>query len=176
MRINARFQDQHTETGSTDWVQLQKVERDICLLYHQLAEYSYVMSDLYYGSVFAEPYWRYLDVPALEQEERAFIRDGCLVMILAMATQMTDGSGAYLHPFLSECRAAVERAGSPDERTGQLLRTVRLALELAESGQQETPELVDLSQWVHREYVQGYFRSRVHEFDHNPYFGNTPPL
>lgn len=174
MRVNVRFQVQHLEAASADWIQLQKVERDICLLYHQLADYSYIMSDLYYGSVFSEPYWHYLDVQALEPDEQAFLRDGCLVMILAMATELTDGSGAYLLPHMSECRAAVDRVTATDERTNKLLHTVRLALALADDGQQETRELVELSQWVHGEYVQGYFRSHVHEFDHNPYFGHTP--
>jgi len=28
-----------------------------------------------------------------------------------------------------------------------------------------TEEFIDLSRWVHEEYVQGYFRTRVRSFD-----------
>src|SRR5712691_1560834 len=88
----------HSPGASVDWVLKQQVERDICLLYHQLADYSYIMGDLYYGPVFGLPYWEYLDFPDLDGADREFLRDGCLVMILAMAWDQIDGSGVYISP------------------------------------------------------------------------------
>ena len=41
---------------TADWAEVQELERDILLLFHQLAEYNHVMGDLYYGDVFALPY------------------------------------------------------------------------------------------------------------------------
>ncbi len=73
--ISGQFQDLHSpNNGETDWQTIQRVERDICLLYHQLAEYSYIMGDLYYGDVYALPYWDYLNLQTLEPDQRAFIR------------------------------------------------------------------------------------------------------
>ena len=88
MKINRQFQDIHSPLPTeTDWCRIQIVERDICLLYHQLASYSWIMEDLYYGSVYALPYWRYLNISALETKRQAFIRNGCLVMLYAMASE-----------------------------------------------------------------------------------------
>lgn len=61
MEINRQFQSQHSNDDGVDWVLKQEIERDICLLYNQLSNYAYIMSDLFYGSVFALPYWEYLD-------------------------------------------------------------------------------------------------------------------
>ncbi len=57
MKINRQFQALHSpDPDCTDWHTVQIVERDICLLYHQLADYSYVMGDLYYGDIYSLPY------------------------------------------------------------------------------------------------------------------------
>ena len=170
MKINHQFQDLHSHGGSVDWVLKQQIERDICLLYHQLAEYSHIMGDLYYGSVFALPYWEYLDFPGLDTADRDFLREGCLVMLLAMASEQIDGSGAYINSHIPACREAVTRIACDDEDTEKLARTVRLALDVAEQGGPETRELVELSGWVHKRYVRGYFRRIAQAFDSNPYF------
>ncbi len=93
-----------------DWVQIQVVERDICLLYHQLADYSYIMADLDYGAVFALPYWDYLDVAGVPGSQRDFLRDGCLVMIFAMASVVLDGSSAYRTADRARLRTVKEAA------------------------------------------------------------------
>jgi hypothetical protein len=169
--------------ASVDWVLKEQVERDICLLYHQLADYSYIMGDLSYGSVFGLPYWEYLDFPGLDTGDREFLRDGCLVMILAMACEKIDLMGWYINPHIAACREAVARVACEDEDTTKLVRAVRLALDMAEQvpptvaeprkfGPQtpEMWELSELSDWVHRRYVRGYFRSVAQEFESHPYF------
>jgi len=169
VRINRKFQDLHSPESAVDWVAIQQVERDICLLYRQLAEYSYIMGDLYYGSVYALPYWRYLDVRDADEDDRAFLRDGCLVMILAMAWDMIDGSGAYLAPHIKEVRQALRRLEPDDEQTAKRISAVTRALNDAENGS-ESEEVISLSSWVHEEYVKGYFRGVTHQFDSNPYY------
>ena len=174
MEINHQFQDLHTRNGSMNWVLKQHVERDICLLYHQLASYSYIMGDLYYGSVFGLPYWEYLDFPGLDSADRDFVRDGCLVMILAMAWDQIDGSGAYINPHIAACRGAVARILCEDEDTQKLVHTVSLALNAAEQGGAEIRELQELSTWAHNRYVRGYFCRAAQEFNCNPYFKSSP--
>ena len=170
MNINRQFQEQHSDDEPVDWVLKQQVERDICLLYYQLADYSYIMGDLYYGSVFGLPYWEYLTFSGLDTVDRAFLRDGCLVMILAMAWDQIDGSGAYINPHIPACREAVTCLACEDEDTAKLAQAVRLALDVAERGGPETPELLGLSGWAHERYVRGYFRRVAQEFDSNPYY------
>lgn len=161
MKINSRFQDLHTESSNIDWVKIQQIERDICLLYHQLAEYSYIMGDLYYGSVFALPYWEFLDLDNLEQDEKDFIRDGCLVMILAMAWDFIDGSGSYINPYISACQKAISKVIPFDEKTEKLIHTVKLAIDTVDQEEPEPDELGELSSWGYKEYVEGYFRKML---------------
>jgi len=127
MKLNRQFQDQHMEQQSANWVLKQQLERDICLLYHQLANYSYIMGDLYYGDVFALAYWDHLQLPAIDDADRDFIRDGCLVMILAMASECIDGTGSYLRPHVPQCRAKLERLSTADSDADKLIGIVRRA-------------------------------------------------
>ena len=170
MKLNRQFQDLHMSNASADWVLKQQIERDICLLFHQLSNYSYIMGDLYYGSVFSLPYWEYLDFSGLEKGDGNFLRDGCLVMILSMAWDRIDGGGAYISQFISLCQNAVTSLVCDDEDTQKLARTVQLALTIAEQSGPETSELQELSAWVYKHYVRGYFRRVAQEFDSNPYF------
>lgn len=148
-----------------------KIEKDVCLLYHQLAEYNYIMGDLMYGSVFDLPYWNFLNLNMSD-----FARDGCLVMILAMAWEYIDGAGSYIRPYLSLCQTALSQVPLSDDNITKLVKTVKLSLSLAEQVEQkpeirpETDELIELSSWVHQEYVKGYFYRQVDDFDNNPFY------
>jgi|WetSurMetagenome_2_1015567.scaffolds.fasta_scaffold13903_3 hypothetical protein len=171
MKIKRQYQDLHHGGGSAaDWVLVQEIDRDICLLYHQLAAYAFIMGDLYYGNVYALPYWQYLDMENLEDAQRKFIRDGCLVMILAMCWDVIDGSGTYLTQYTHECLAAVGQVAPDDESTARLVQTVMMALTAAARPRREPEELRELSNWVHETYVRGYFWSQSEEFNVNPYF------
>lgn len=143
-----------------NWDTFWKVERDICFLYHELSEYPGIMGDLAYASIYNLPYWEFLDLRDLNMadEFRCFIRDGCLVMILAMSWDIMDGSGTQLKDKLDSCRNAVDALEAEDERTAKLIRVVRLALDMAEQGRPANEEIEALSVWVNYEYVHGYFR------------------
>ena len=155
--------------GESDkWIELQCVERDICLLYHQLANYSYIMADLYFGSVYELPYWNYLDVLDIDADRRDFIRHGCLVMILAMTWDQIDGSH-YLGPNITHCETAIDRLTIDDPTTKRLVDVVKRALTAAKQGS-EPDERVQDSNWVHEQFIRRYFRERANEFDTNPYF------
>ena len=177
IKINHQFQDLHIPGSDLSrWVELQEIERDICLLYHQLSDYSYIMGDLYYGKVYALRYWDFLEVEGIEPDRQSFIREGCLIMILAMSWDMIEGSGAFLKPHLAEVSAAMEDCSPEDERARKLLVLVKLAVELASDDRSETEktaELVDLSNWAHREFVRGYFRTIARDFETNPYFSEA---
>ena len=152
------------------WVEKQEVERDICLLYHQLTEYSYIMGDLYFGTVFRLPYWQYLAISGpLDSEDAAFIRDGCLVMILAMAWETIDGAGSYIRDFEDECIASLESLEAEDQKTLRLLEVVATALRIVKRGGNQVTEdamrqLTEDSRWVHHQYVEGYYTRAVDLF------------
>jgi len=158
-----------------DWDQIWQVERDICYLYHELSKYSGINGDLYYGRFYAQPYWDFLDlnVRQMPEQERCFVRDGCLVMLLAMARDVLDGSGRYLMPHLSRCQQVVAGIEVEDEKTKQLIEVVTMALEAVEKGSQGDEQLKDsalwdlgnLCVWVNREYVGGYFVQKAGEMN-----------
>ncbi len=109
MKINQQFQALHLQNSDIDWVQIQKIEKDICLFYHQLADYSYIMEDLYYNDVFGEKYWNFLGIQNIENEKTKFIVNGCMLIIYAMQTELIEGTGSYLFQFLDEAKNAVLR-------------------------------------------------------------------
>lgn len=170
LRINYQYQSLHLpDKSDVDWVLVQRVERDISLLYHQLAEYSFIMGDLYYGDVYALPYWNFLDTPGLPEDKQAFICNGCLIMILAMAWDEIDGSGDYLTKFAKPCAEALGRLEAVDESSERLLAIVRDAVTAAVEGSCPK-DLFSRSVWVHETFVRGYFKQIAKGFDENPYF------
>jgi len=185
MTINRQFQDLHTsETAEIDWGMLQSVERDICLLYHQLADYSYIMGDLYYGNVFRHAYWDFLQLPGLDPEREHFIRTGCLVMLYAMASEVLDGSGAYLtinRKRFAEAKAGVGALPPYDPDTDRLVAAVTGAFRLIDQGRfdnetsPDVQEVVGASTWIHGRFVQEYFISRASDFENRPDDGSVPP-
>jgi hypothetical protein len=173
MEINRQSQSLHIPTGgSVDWVLKQHVERDICLAYRQLADYSWIMGDLYWGTVFDLPYWEYLDWADLDGDDRAFIRDGCLVMLLAAAWARIDGANWWIAEHLPACQKAVERLRPEASDAMELVRIVGLVLAAATAGPSEQPELAALSKWAHVRYVRGYFERQAETFRTNPYYGS----
>lgn len=153
------------EAKGVDWEILQSVERDICFLYHELAEYPGINGNLYYSGTYALSYWEFLNIRQsdVRDEQRRFIRDGCLMMLLAMAYDVIDGSGSYIKDKYTLWRSALTQVEVKNERTEKLLRTVNLALDVAEQGLEEDEILSELSLWANYEYVQGYFRSMLRE-------------
>ena len=185
MKINRQFQDKHMPGASgTDWCAVQAIERDICLLFHQLANYSYIMGDLYYGDVFSLEYWHFLQLPGVEPERQQFIRTGCLVMLYAMASEVLDGSGSYLtmdRKRYSEAKAAVRALPSFDPDTDRLVAAVSGAFKLIDENRCDndvSPEMQDVvaaSTWIHKRFVRQYFIGRAADFENNAYYHDSVP-
>ena len=130
------------------------------------------MGDLAFESVYKFPYWNYLNAIGLEPELRSFIRDGCLVMIIAMAADIFDGQSNQLIANIDDCLAKIRSLRSllleellEDPKTEQLVNTACLAVETIKAGGRESQELSDAFQWVHEQYVKGYFSQRVESFE-----------
>lgn len=149
---------------SAGWEVIWQVDRDICFLYHLLAEFPGIDGDQAYGHLFILPYWEFLDLD-LEEDESRFVREGCLVMILAMAWDLLDGSGTYLQPHLEACLAAVRAVDEADVRTARLVRTVLRALDSAQRGERATEDLRREAVWVNRTFVLGYFQKLAASLD-----------
>ena len=168
MKNDGTSQEPDRVKGPTDWVSIKHVERDICLCFHELAEYGAIIGDLDYGRVYGLDYWQYLDVDGWGDVEREqFIRNGCLVLILAMCWDEIDGSGTYIAPRIPECRDAI-RSIAPEDPVGSRLREIVLrALDGAEVGKEPEGLLKD-SGWVYKAVVNEYFRTRIHHHETKP--------
>ena len=158
----ASQQPQSTE----EFVDVQRIERDILLLYHQLSDYEYMMGDLYWGDVFSIPYWEYLAPAFLEDDQARFIQDGCLVMILAMAWEKIDQAGSYIDSHIETIQKALETFVALDEDQRRLLNAVRQAVGEAECKEFIDPNsiLIEESRWVLEEVVGGYYISCANDF------------
>jgi hypothetical protein len=153
------------DRNPTDWILYQQVLRDILLLFHQLSDYLTICG--HYGYVFDLPYWEYLNFPGeLEPVERAFIRDGCLVMILSEAWDSIDGASYFVD--IPKCRAAIDELDVDHPDTERFIHAVGNALDIAEAGGYATGEVpieaVEEARWAHRRYVQQYFRDMANAF------------
>ncbi len=147
-----------------EWIKVQSVERDICLLYHQLNEYQSLMGDLYWGSVYKLPYWEFIDAFELEGEQRRFMTHGCLVLLITMAFETLDGAGNYIMDKLDSCKAALTRIDSEDSETRFLAETLQMALSAIASkasGVELESELERRSKLIHTNHVRAYFLTRA---------------
>ena len=111
MDINEHFQKLHTVNGNNQWIEKQKLEKDILLLFHQLSSYSYLMGDLYYSELYSLPYWKYIDNNYwqidINEEDKQFIEIGCLVMIATMAMEIIDEAGSFILKTLDAIEASM---------------------------------------------------------------------
>jgi hypothetical protein len=154
----------HFDDSAEHRLLAQHLCRDICMLYHELAEYSFIMGDLDYTNLYTLPYWNCITNTGLDWRSDAFIREGSLVMLLSMAWDCLDGSGSYLIPNLSCAQASVASVTATDDQTTQLRTVVGTALNTVSSGQTEPAKLREDSGWVHDTYVKGYFIQRARDF------------
>jgi hypothetical protein len=173
-KINEQFQSRHIDGKSDiDWVKLQEIEKDICLLYHQLASYSFIMDDLYFGSVFNLPYWNFLDIQELEDEKRRFIREGSLVFIYAIILGEAGGSSTFLSCEKERCKQCKEKIDScvsenSDERL--ILESIKHCFELIEKNEIGDTSIFSNSTEIHKRFVRRYFDTISNEFKKNEYF------
>ena len=149
--------------SSEDWAEVHEIEKDILLLYHELLGYDNIMGDHDYANVFKLPYWDFLNPTGLDQDwhRLAFMQEGCLVMILAMAWDLLDGSGTHLDSFHETVPARLAGCNAASDRAERLLVHVRDAVTKALAGDDDHDELYAESAWVRDTIVRGYFESMI---------------
>jgi hypothetical protein len=156
-----------------DWVKIQEIEKDICLLYHQLSDYAFIMDDLYFGSIFNLPYWNFLDIKELEDNKRRFIREGSLVFIYAIILAEAGGSSAYLSSDkkrYTHCKDNIESCVPENADEKLILKSIKYCFELIEKNKIGDSSIFSNSAEIHKRFVRRYFNTISNEFKTNKYF------
>lgn len=157
------------------WDMIEVIERDISFLYYQLSSYSYVMGDLRYNTYYKLPYWDYLDTSdlrySIDDDRIDFIREGCLIIILAMTWDIIDGSGFFIQDKLDVIKNRLKKFEPQNENQAKLHNIVVETVNFALYPDKEMYSDIKIkSIWVHKEFVRGYYRKMINEFDTNPYY------
>ena len=173
-KINERFQSLHVDgTPEIDWVTIQEIEKDICLLYHQLSDYAFIMDDLYFGTVFVLPYWNFLDIKELDDRERKFIREGSLVIIYAMICAEAGGSSLYLSSkkeMYKQCKDKIESCVPENADQKLILKSIKYCFELIDKNKIGDTSIFSNSTEIHKRFVRRYFNTISNNFKKNKYF------
>ena len=174
MSMNNRFQNKHIEDFDNIWVLIQHIERDISYLYHQLSNYSYIMGDLSFNELCCLPYWDFINYNfPLPDDELSFIKEGCLILILTMAWEKIDNTGCYIKDKIDRILNQLEIFEPLNEKQSILHDIVTLTIAFAKKPNKEQyDDIKEKSNWVHREFIRGYFRNKVDAFNNNPYYKN----
>jgi len=172
--INEQFQSLHINTDSDiDWVAIQIIERDICLLYHQLSNYSFIMDDLYYGNVFNLPYWQFLDIKGIDAERRKFIRGGSLVLIFAMVSEEVGGAGHYLSNDrfrYKNCKRNIDAFVPENEDEKLIVNSIKTGFDLIDKNKIGDLSMFENTTEIHKRFVRSYFEAIAKNFKTKKYY------
>jgi len=173
MSINSRFQNNHIKNPDARDL-IQPIERDISFLYHQLSNYSYIMGDLPFNEYYSLPYLDFVNYKfPLPDAELSFIKEGCLILILTMAWEQIDNAGCYINDKINKIINQLEIFEPLNEKQNMLHDIVTLTVTFAKKPNKEQyGDIKEKSNWVHREFIRGYFINKANEFNTNPYYKN----
>jgi len=147
---------------SLSQTELFQIKRDICYLYHELAEYCGMMGDLDYSEVYSLPYWEYLNISGLLENEKVFVQTGCLMLILAMVWESLSDAGAYImkDKRIAYCENAIKMLEGNNPTFYRLVDTVQLGLSLVKEKNidEQAGIFSKESSWAFQEFVLGYFK------------------
>lgn len=148
-----------------------KLERDICYLYYQIAEWfddsfpaAFPDEIMDFVNIYSLPYWEYLDIEAegLGLRRRDFIREGCLVILMRLAYASLEPLGYPLRAKLPACRTAINAMDLRRDRVRQLAFSVLKVIDAAERGEKViSEEMQEDSLQVADDFIWPYFRSRA---------------
>jgi hypothetical protein len=139
-----------------EYTDLKQIEKDICFLYHELSEYSGIMGDLDYHTLYNKKYWTYIDV-----DTDPFILHGCLILVLAMIWDWIDGSGNYIEDKIVYYKNAMKTLYGQSEDEFRLIEAVNKGLEIVEKDKQKDDKFEMDSLWAFETFVMGYFQEKA---------------
>lgn len=155
MNIPLRIDDSQREDD--DPVLYKRLLRDVCYLFHELADYRHIMGDLDYANDYELPYWNLVNRVDTGRPDDRLIRSGILILFLAMLHDEFDGSGCRISKYADSVLSALTELVPEDNDILRLSDCVCRGLELLRSGSRPDDRFDEDSTWAYSTFVQRYF-------------------
>lgn len=144
-------------------------KRDIAGFYEEQSNWATLYGDSDFGTALKLPYWDYLDVRHVNDSDAEFFRTGSLLILASMALEPYEELGNYYLIDKEKAELFMNAITSFEPYNENELRLKNLIVELRNSFNPETSEdtikrLNKELQWVHVNYIYGYFRNKTKEF------------
>lgn len=135
-----------------------RLVRDVCLLYHRLADYGHIMGDLNYREDYPLCYWELLNRIDTGGSDDRFIRGGILILMLAMIQDVLDGSGNSITDYLQSASRAITEFLPEDDNMLRLVKLVEHGLHLVDTSRVADELFSREVCWAYDAFVRRYFR------------------
>jgi hypothetical protein len=134
-----------------------RLVRDICFLYHELADYRHIMGDLDYSTDYTLDYWLLLNRIDTGRPDDRFIRGGILILLLAMLQDVFDGSGNAITENIERAKLAIAEFVPEDEDMLRLMEAAEHGLKLLETTGSADDQFDTDASWAYGAFVRAYF-------------------
>jgi len=147
-------------------------KRDIAGFYEEQSNWATLYGDSDFGTALKLPYWDYLDIRNVNDSDAEFLRIGNLLILASMALEPYEELGTYYLIDKEKAEPFMTAITSFEPNNKNELRLKNLIVELRNSFSPETSEdvikrLNKELQWVHVNFIYGYFRNKAKSFgDH----------
>jgi hypothetical protein len=135
-----------------------RLVRDVCYLFHELADYQQIMGDLDYPNDYALSYWALINRVATGNPDDRLIRSGILILFMAMLWDEFDGSGYWISKHTDAVSAALTKFVPEDEDMLRLSESVLHGLELLRCDSKPDKRFEEDSVWAYNSFVRQYFK------------------
>ncbi|MGL1888993.1 MAG: hypothetical protein OCD76_20940 [Reichenbachiella sp.] len=145
------------------------LKRDIAGFYEEQSNWATLYGDVEFGTALKLPYWEYLDVRHVNESDAEFFRIGCLLILASMALEPYEELGTYYLSDDEKAKVFMDTITSFETNNKDEQRLINLIVELRKSFNPEnlknTIRPLDKElQWVHVNYIYGYFRNKTKAF------------
>lgn len=130
--------------------------RDVCYMYHELVGYRHMTGDLAYSTDFSTAYW-----DLINRTDDSFVREGILVLFMAMLVDFFDESGDYILEHTEAISRALKNFVPESTEMLRLLEAVEYGLLLVATQQPRDDRYQSECSWVYEECVRGYFANNA---------------
>ena len=155
--MNMPLRLDNSQREDDDSILYKRLIRDVCFLFHELADYKQIMGDLDYANDYPLPYWTLINNVDNGHPDDRLIRSGILILFMAMIHDEFDGSGCWISKHVDSVFSAMTAFVPEDEDMLRLSDSVLHGLELLRSDSKSDARFYEDSAWAYNTFVRRYF-------------------